>query len=67
MIQFLQPHTIGFPISFRNKPPHKKITTLNKKQMHGALGCSKGKIIEHLEDKVTAKWEQMSRCDKGYK
>lgn len=35
--------------------------------MHGALGCSKGKIIEHLEDKVTAKWEQMSRCDKGYK
>ena len=30
---------------FRNKPPHKKIYTLNKKQMHGALGRSKGKII----------------------
>jgi len=33
--------------------------------MHGALGCNKGKIIKNLGDKITAKWGQMSRCNKS--
>jgi len=40
------------------------MTALNKKQMHGALGLSDGNIIKNFRDKVTAKWEQSSRCNK---